>query len=140
MSNEHSCITHYFTIVHYLSKNIWYMGWYIFISDLAPNNYLIASVYMSCLQSLISNPFNSKLSPFIFQIKSFIYTLKQSNHHIQFLWIPSHVGIHGNETADGLAKAASNTILPPLAQLPWSDFSPLLSRHITSLLTIGIIC
>jgi len=105
----------------------------LFISDLAPNNYLIASDSMSCLQSLISNPFNSKLSPLVFQIKSYIYILKQSNRQIQFLWIPSHIGIHGNETADGLAKAASNTTIPPLAQLPCSDFHPLLSRHITSL-------
>jgi len=105
----------------------------LFISDLAPNNYLIASDSMSCLKSLISNPFNSKLSPLVFQIKSSIHILKQSNHHIQFLWIPSHIGIHGNETADGLAKTASNTILPPLAQLPWSDFSPLLRSRITSL-------
>uniref|UniRef100_A0A2H8TL40 RNA-directed DNA polymerase from mobile element jockey n=2 Tax=Melanaphis sacchari TaxID=742174 RepID=A0A2H8TL40_9HEMI len=105
----------------------------LFISDLAPNRYLIASDSMSCLQSLTSNPFNSKLSPLVFLIKSYIYTLEQSNHHIQFLWIPSHIGIHGNETADGLAKAASYTILPPLAQLPWTDFSPLLRRHIISL-------
>ena len=35
--------------------------------------------------------------------------------------------------ADRLAKAASNTILPPLAQLPWTDFSPLLRRHVISL-------
>jgi len=105
----------------------------LFISDLAPNSYLIASDSMSCLQSLTSNPFNSKLSPLVFQIKLFLYTLKQSNHHIQFLWVPSHIGIHGNEAADGLAKAASYSTLPPLAQLPWSDFSPLLSRHITNL-------
>ncbi|KAL4143540.1 hypothetical protein QTP88_005859 [Uroleucon formosanum] len=105
----------------------------LFISNLAPNNYLIASDSMSCLQSLISNPFNSKLSPIVFQIKSYLYYLNQSNRLIQLIWIPSHIGIYGNEIADGLAKATSNTILPSPAQIPWTDFSPLLRLHITCL-------
>ncbi|VVC28773.1 Ribonuclease H-like domain,Ribonuclease H domain [Cinara cedri] len=104
-----------------------------FISNLAPNNYLIASDSMSCLQSLISNSFNSKLSPLVFQIKSYLYFLNQSNRLIQIIWIPGHVGVHGNEKADELAKSTSNTILPPLAKLPWTDFTPLLRRHITCL-------
>ncbi|KAL4142166.1 hypothetical protein QTP88_004679 [Uroleucon formosanum] len=105
----------------------------LFISNLAPNNYLIATDSMSCLQSLISNPFNSKLSPIVFQIKSYLYYLNQSNRLIQIIWIPSHIGIYGNEIADGLAKATSNTILPSPAQIPWTDFSPLLRLHITCL-------
>jgi hypothetical protein len=88
---------------------------------------------MSCLQSLISNSFNSKLSPLVFQIKSYLYSLIQSNRLIQLIWIPGHVGIHGNEMADGFAKSTSNTILPPLAKLPWTDFTPLLRCHITCL-------
>lgn len=88
---------------------------------------------MSCLKSIISNPFNSKLSPLVFQIKSHIHLLYQSNHLIQLIWIPSHVVIHGNEMADRLAKATSYTILPPLAQLPWTDFTPFLRRHIANL-------
>jgi hypothetical protein len=35
--------------------------------------------------------------------------------------------------ADRLAKFTSNTILPPLAKLPWTDLTPLLRRHITCL-------
>jgi len=38
------------------------------ISNLAPNKYLIVSDSMSCLQSLKSCPFNSKLSPLVFRI------------------------------------------------------------------------
>jgi len=34
-----------------------------FISNLTPNNYLIASDSMSCLLALKSNPFNSHLPP-----------------------------------------------------------------------------
>lgn len=90
-----------------------------FISNAAPNNYLIASDSMSCLQSLTSNPFNSKLSPLVFQIKSYLYSLNQSNRLIQLLWVPGHVGIlYENEMADSLDKSSSNIILPPLANLP----------------------
>ncbi|KAF0690957.1 RNase H domain-containing protein, partial [Aphis craccivora] len=68
-----------------------------FISNAAPNNYLISSDSMSCLQSLTSNPFNTKLSPLV----------------------PGHVGIlYGNAMADSLDKSSSNIILPPLATLP----------------------
>jgi len=30
------------------------------------------------------------------------------------MWVPSHIGIHGNEITDRLAKATSNTISPNL--------------------------
>jgi hypothetical protein len=38
-----------------------------------------------------------------------------------------------NEMADGLAKSTSNTILLPLAKLPWTDLTPLLRHHIICL-------
>ncbi|KAL4149453.1 hypothetical protein QTP88_003403 [Uroleucon formosanum] len=88
---------------------------------------------MSCLRALVSNPFNSKISPLVFRIKSFINYLNHSNRCIQFLWIPSHIGIHGNEVADRLAKSTAITILPSPDQLPWTDFTPLLRHHILSL-------
>jgi len=91
---------------------------------------------LSCLQALISNPFNSKLSPLVLRIKSFINYLKNSHRSIQFLWIPSHIGILGNEVADWLAKSTAITILPSSVQLPWTDFSLLLRRHILSLWSI----
>ncbi|KAF0720751.1 RNase H domain-containing protein [Aphis craccivora] len=88
---------------------------------------------MSLLQFLTSNPFNSKLSPLVFQIKSYLYSLNQSNRLIQLLWVPGHIGIYGNEMADSPEKSSSNIILPPLATLPWTNFTPLLRRYITCL-------
>ena len=105
----------------------------LFISNTDPGNYLIATDSLSCLLALVSNPFNSKLSPLVLRIKSFIYYLNNSHRSIQFLWIPSHIGILGNEVADRLAKSTAITILPSPALLPWTDFSPLLRRHILSL-------
>ncbi|KAL4150005.1 hypothetical protein QTP88_003854 [Uroleucon formosanum] len=50
-----------------------------------------------------------------------------------FLWVPSHVGIRGNEYADSLAKSSSNFISPSFSPIPWSDFTPLLRHHIFNL-------
>lgn len=38
-----------------------------------------------------------------------------------------------NEVSDRLAKSTSNTILPSLAQLPWTDFTPILHRYAINL-------
>jgi len=105
----------------------------LFISNSPSDNYLIASDSMSCLQSLITNPFNSKLSPLIFQIKHHLHLLNQSKFQVQLIWIPGHVGILGNEMADRLAKETSTNILPSLIRLPWTDFTPLLIRHVSKL-------
>lgn len=83
-----------------------------FISNLAPNNYLIASDSITCLLALKSSPLNSHLSPFVLRIKQIALILHQSNYSIQCLWIPSHIGINGNEIADSLAKSTSNLICP----------------------------
>jgi hypothetical protein len=84
---------------------------------------------MSSLQALNSNPFDSHLSPLIIRIKFLIFTLNQKNCNINFLWVPSHTDIHGNEVVDHLAKSSSNLIYPSFSQLPHSDFTPLLKQH-----------
>ncbi|KAF0757415.1 RNA-directed DNA polymerase from mobile element jockey, partial [Aphis craccivora] len=104
------------------------------ILNFASKNYLIASDSMSCsLQALNSNPFNSHLSPLILRIKSLIFILNQLNYNIQFLWVPSHTGIHGNEVADNLAKSSSSLIFLPFTQLPHSDFIPLIKQYTSNM-------
>jgi len=52
---------------------------------------------------------------------------------IQFLWIPEHTGIVGNEFADKLVKASASTRCPPSSKIPWSDFIPNLKIYTTNL-------
>jgi len=65
----------------------------------------------------ISNNHHSE-TQIITQIKKDINLLKDLNIQIVFQWIPSHVGIHGNEEADILAKRGNQetcdeTLTPP---------------------------
>ena len=103
------------------------------ISSFSPNKFLIASDSMSCLQSLTSNPFNPHISPLVLHIKSILFRLNQLNFCIEFLWVPSHVGIHGNEVADSLAKHSSNVSRPSISLIPWSDLLLNLRRHVFAL-------
>jgi len=52
------------------------------ISNLDSNKYLIVSDSMSCLQALISNPFDSHLSSLVLIIKSIILKLHLANYTI----------------------------------------------------------
>ncbi|KAL4119211.1 hypothetical protein QTP88_012055 [Uroleucon formosanum] len=89
------------------------------ISSFSYKKFLIASDSMSCLQSLNSFSLNSHPSPLIIRIKSILFSLGQLDFNIQFLWVPSHVGIRGNEYADSLAKSSSNFISPSFSPIPW---------------------
>jgi hypothetical protein len=71
---------------------------------------------LSVLQSL-SSP-NYRSNPLIFKVLSHLDGLKSKGFTILFCWIPSHVGIHGNEIAD---KAAKNSVDMLSIALPYSD-------------------
>ena len=45
-------------------------------------------------------------------------------------WVPSHVGISGNEKADRLAKAALTSSLAAHSHVCWSDLKPRLDTYI----------
>ena len=62
-----------------------------------------------------------------------IQVLTNEGYIIKFCWIPSHVGIQGNEIADKLAKAALNN--PELTQrtVPYTDFIPKVKTYIRNL-------
>lgn len=107
---KHAYAAEYYAIIEALS----------FISKLSPNNYLKAIDYLSCLQTLESNPFNYKLSPLVVHIKSYIKFLNQINGFVQYLWVSSYIGIHGNKVAYRLAKSTSSTIIvPSISKLTW---------------------
>ena len=103
------------------------------ISSLPSNNFLIVTDSLSCLQALSSNCFKSQTSALIIKIKLLLFTLFESGSEVQFLWVPGHVGIAGNEYADHLARSTASFRCPASSKIPWSDFNPKLKTCIGKL-------
>ncbi|MPC29673.1 hypothetical protein E2C01_022919 [Portunus trituberculatus] len=49
-----------------------------------------------------------------------LYLLTKRGYRVLFCWVPGHVGVIGNEHADGLAKEAASRA-PPSAPVPFRD-------------------
>ena len=94
--------------------------------------FLILSDSLSCLQALKQiNPIDTR----ILCLKLHIHLLINKGKKIVFTWIPSHIGIEGNERADTLAKKALNLPIDPNKnpKLPYSDYRPKVKKYTLSL-------
>jgi len=76
------------------------------------------------LYSIIASPFDSNVSSLILKIRSSVYKLKNEHKIVQFLWVPGHVGIDGNERADCLARDSRFMRTNPFHKIPFSDVIP----------------
>ena len=94
----------------------------------SPNRqFLILSDSLSCLQAIENRNLHN---PLVVEILESIHELLATGRHITFIWVPSHIGIAGNEAADATAKAAlclpvSNT------KIPFTDLKPLVSAYVS---------
>ncbi|GBN45397.1 hypothetical protein AVEN_185231-1 [Araneus ventricosus] len=73
-----------------------------------PDKYIIYSDSLSVLESMTSLLRFSH--PLAFNILELHDRFTGKGFSIFFCWIPSHVGISGNELADNLAKSATNSL------------------------------
>ena len=71
-----------------------------------PVSPLIATDSKSALQAL-KNSSPTENRHLLTHIHSILHTLQEEGIHLSFIWIPSHIGIHGNEKADTIAKEAA---------------------------------
>lgn len=76
----------------------------LFIGTLETGHYLILSDSLSSLQAI--NDFQTR-DPLVHRNLAQITWLQQNGKTVVFVWIPSHVGIEGNQLADKMAKEAS---------------------------------
>lgn len=103
--------------------------------------WVIVSDSMSVLTSLSSNKMNASTCYLIFSIKELWLELSLIGVKVDFVWVPSHKGISGNENADYLARAIVNTFdlsLVPDSRdlavtLPYSDIISNLKQRMTVL-------
>ena len=63
----------------------------------------------------------------------FIQTLKYEGKHIHFCWVPSHVGIRGNEMADKAAKEGLSKTAPVHYKIPYTDYMPNIKAYVKNL-------
>ena len=77
--------------------------------DCIQQNIVLLSDSLSALYSLTNGPFDLCTQ----QLHNTLRTLS-NNNRVVLQWVPAHVGIAGNETADRLAKAAAKLPQPYL--------------------------
>ena len=94
------------------------------------SKFIIFSDYLSSLQSLKSTKTSITTNPYILQIKKkYKEILNAGLMRVEFVWIPSHINIIGNETVDRLAKKATEEAATnPHNNIPFSDFF-IIQRH-----------
>ena len=86
------------------------------------NKYVICVDSLSCLQAIEHKDIDH---PLVLDVLIKYSALTNKHKTILFCWVPSHVGIRGNEQADEAAKAALNE-RPPT----WHYHTPILNRYI----------
>ncbi|GFU68163.1 RNase H domain-containing protein, partial [Trichonephila clavipes] len=93
-----------------------------------PRKYCIYTDSMTVLEALEN--YNDRRHPVVSKILDITNRLYRKGFDIVFCWLPSHVGIIGNEQADSAAKSATTHL--PLA-VPLSDMKRVILHHIFKL-------
>ena len=73
---------------------------------------------------------NSKVNPIIFKILNQIDSLKFHNKLVEFVWIPSHTGVSGNDTADSLAKLSGKLQEINIPNFPANDLKQIIKSNL----------
>ncbi|GFV77800.1 RNA-directed DNA polymerase from mobile element jockey [Trichonephila clavipes] len=95
------------------------------IDSTMPRKYCIYTDSMSVLEALEN--YHDRRHPVVCTILDITSRLYSKGFDIVFCWLPSHVGIIGNEQADSAAKSATTHL--PLA-VPLSDMKRVILHHI----------
>src|SRR5215469_12866884 len=76
------------------------------IANSKNTKFMIFSDSLSSLQAISGN--QGRIKRDVLDVSEKLHRLSLSGKSVEFCWIPSHVGIRGNETVDVLAKRAIN--------------------------------
>ena len=84
-------------------------------------------IYFFLTLSSLNSIGNKKLDhPITLQILWKYHNLFTHSYNIIFCWLPSHVGITGNEKADKAAKSALNKPILRIS-IPYTDLKPIIN-------------
>jgi ribonuclease HI len=90
------------------------------------SKFIIFSDSLSCLQA-IKHP--CWKNPVILDIIEKTHILLVAGKEVKLCWLPSHVGIKGNEAADRAAKTALLLDIDQDIRLPYSDFKQIINKY-----------
>ena len=98
------------------------------IAESEDDHFIIFSDSLSVLLSLE----NKKLdNPLVVNLLHKLHLLSIAHKTIFFCWIPSHIGIRGNEAADVAAKESLDFNITP-SQVPYTDLKPHINSFIAN--------
>ena len=100
-----------------------------YIWDSSDEEFMIITDSLSSLQALKSQKLNN---PIVSNIVHMCHYLS-GHKDIVFCWVPSHIGIQGNERADVLAKAALDKT-KQFYYIPYTDFKYNISVYLDDIL------
>ena len=98
-----------------------------FLEQSRSNRFIIFSDSLSVLQALSNQKFENPLICNLLERISQVLLCKR----VVFCWLPSHVGIKGNELADKSAKSALSLPISDF-KVPFTDFKSSISKYIQS--------
>jgi len=101
---------------------------YMFVYRKPRKQFIVFSDSLSALQAIKNFDVDNYL---VMHIVGEHSRLEKSGKHVELCWIPSHVGITGNENADAAAKAALCQQIT-FSKLPATDLYPSVSQYCSS--------
>jgi ribonuclease HI len=95
------------------------------ISQSTKEHFLVLSDSVSCVTAVENRNLEN---PLVVEIQELVHQQLHVDRRITFVWVPSHMCIAGNTAVDAVAKA--DVSLPiSNAEIPHTDFKPLISSH-----------
>ena len=68
-------------------------------------------------------------TPFVAKMYKKYMHLCNQRKHVVFCWLPSHIGIEGNEKADSAAKTAQELNISNV-KVPYTDYKCIIQEHV----------
>lgn len=97
-----------------------------------PCRALIVSDSQSSLSALVGHRLDMRVHPRVYDTRRIIHELSRRGFCITLAWTPSHCGLQGNETADGLATLGASAEERAIDFPFFNDFKPLLRKFLMS--------
>ncbi|RVE45580.1 hypothetical protein evm_009777 [Chilo suppressalis] len=93
-----------------------------YIKKMLPKKYLSVTDSLSVLKCLDNTTLSYKNNIYIYSAKEILKVLYDMGKIVEFLWVPSHSGITGNEIANSLMKGTFDIPVHENASIPFTDF------------------